>query len=99
MTWEVRMYTCTVCGNDYPYLIFEYNSLVCEACSIRKNISNCGELESEPVMVIEEEFEDVEEEDAEQLIDLMQRIENPRIREDFLALAEEYIQGFNPKED
>lgn len=93
------MYICNVCGGEFQYLIFEYNSIVCEKCSISKNISNCHELDITPIEIeearekAENAYVEVEERDAEQLFDLIEQIQNPRIREDFLDLAEQYLQG------
>lgn len=92
------MYICNACGKTNPFLIFEYNELVCEECSLHKNISNCRDL-NEPFFLQAEgecdeaEEEEIAEEDAENLLSLLENIKNPRIREDFRVLAEEYIWG------
>lgn len=94
------MYACNLCNEEFPYLIFEYNSIVCEKCSIHKNIKNCDELtklatklEENPVVPQYEEAK-VEDEDIEQLLDLIEQIKNPQIREDFFDLADQYLQGY-----
>lgn len=86
------MYTCNLCSNDYPYLIFEYNALVCENCSIHKNIKNADELPAfDCDDIVEEEVIEVEEEDVEELLAMIEQIKNPRIREDFMDIVQEYL--------
>ena len=102
------MYTCNACGGDFPFLIFEYNSLVCEACSLHKNIKNCGELEAmmealpslEPETAIESEEDELEDageeigdDDVTQLFELIAKITNPHLRADFKDLAAQYFEG------
>lgn len=91
------MYLCNACGKNNPYLIFEYNQLVCEECSLNKNVSNFKDLNESFFIQEGDANETVEEaiadEDAENLLSLLESIKNPRIREDFLELAEEYIWG------
>jgi len=103
----VPMYTCNACNGDFPYLIFEYNTLVCEKCSLRKNIQNCDELdavmaaqpltdpepETDPNAEAEEEGEEIGDEDVTQLFDLIGKINNPHLRADFKDLAEQYLEG------
>ena len=87
-------YCCSVCDKEYPYLIFEYNTLVCEKCSIRKNISNSADFDqTEEQAEVLEPAANVDERDVEQLMELIEQIENPRIREDFLSLAQQYLWG------
>lgn len=101
------MYTCNACNGDFAYLIFEYNTLVCEKCSLRKNIQNCDELDaimaalplsaSEPAAESdaedEEEGEEIGDEDVTQLFELLGKITNPQLRADFKDLAEQYLEG------
>ncbi len=94
------MYTCTVCGGEFAYLIFEYNSLVCEKCSIRKNIKNTEEFDTiaeaaDELVSLEPEVEASEEiggQDVEQLFELIDKIDNPQLREDFRDLAQQYFE-------
>jgi len=90
------MYLCNVCGNEFPYLIFEYNNLVCEACSIRKNITNCHELDEgiPEDFPQEEDVEDealIDQEDTQQLFETIDQIKNPRLRAYFKIVAEQYF--------
>ncbi|MCB9799340.1 MAG: hypothetical protein H6757_01100 [Candidatus Omnitrophica bacterium] len=88
------MYTCNICAGEFAYLIFEYNTIVCEKCSIHKNISNCQDLDTVPVTLIEPETNfEVQERDAKQLFEIIEQIENPQIREDFRDLAQQYFEG------
>lgn len=91
------MYTCNLCGKQNSYLILEYDYVVCESCSISKNLQPQDIEAIEAMSLEEEEVEDEEDEinhqDAEQLIQLIHKIENPRIRQDFMNLAEEYLSG------
>ena len=94
------MYTCTVCGGEFSYLIFEYNSLVCEKCSIRKNIKNTEEFDAMAEAAGEfssldpevEEIEEIGGQDVEQLFELIDKIDNPQLREDFRDLAQQYFE-------
>jgi len=102
----VPMYTCNACNGDFPYLIFEYNTLVCEKCSLRKNIQNCDELDAimavQPLITVEpvegsnvdeeEVGEEIGDEDVTQLFDLIGKITNPQLRADFKDLAEQYFE-------
>lgn len=92
------MYLCNMCSGEFPFLIFEYGSVVCEKCSIRKNISNCSELDGkadeEEETVSNETDEDKElfdDQDTKQLLDTLDKIENPRIRAYFKVLAQQYF--------
>ncbi len=102
------MYTCNACSGDFPYLIFEYNTLVCEQCSLRKNIKNCDELDAlmaanpltapkpeETVEAVEEtdEGEEIGDSDVTELFELIGKISNPHLRADFKDLAEQYFEG------
>lgn len=101
------MYTCNACAGDFPYLIFEYNTLVCEQCSIRKNIKNCDELDQmmaeNPLFVSEttemqaedevDEGEEIGDSDVTELFELIAKISNPQLRADFKDLAEQYFEG------
>jgi hypothetical protein len=96
------MYTCNGCGGDFPYLIFEYNSLVCEKCSIRKNIRNAAEFDAVTVALAgddpqteEEEGEEVivKGEDVKEIFTMIERISHPQIRADFMEMAEQYFEG------
>ena len=93
------MYTCTVCGGEFAYLIFEYNSLVCEKCSIRKNIKNTEEFDvmaektkdfSGPEAEAQEE--EIGGQDVEELFELIEKISNPQLREDFREMAQQYFE-------
>ena len=99
---EVRVYTCTLCNHQYSYLILEYDIVVCEQCSLIKNFSakdleefhrmSGGKLEEESSLEEEESAqENIPEKDVVQLMEVIKKIENPRLREDFLSLAEEYL--------
>jgi len=96
------MYICNTCGSENPFLIFEYNELVCEKCSFHKNISNCNDL-NERFFKVESQDEEIVnsigEQDAEELLVLLEGIKHPRIREDFLEIAEQYIWGDDSEED
>ena len=91
------MYLCSTCGSEYPFLIFEYNTVVCEKCSIRKNISNCSDFDG--TVNDQEELEsggdDDKElicvEDTKQLFAALDQIENPRIRAYFKIVAQQYF--------
>ena len=93
------MYTCTVCGGEFAYLIFEYNSLVCEKCSIRKNIKNTEEFDvmaekagdfAGPEAEVQEE--EIGGQDVEELFELIEKISNPQLREDFREMAQQYFE-------
>ena len=93
------MYTCTVCGGEFAYLIFEYNSLVCEKCSIRKNIKNTEEFDvmaeksgELPGLETAEQGEEIGGQDVEQLFELIEKINNPQLRDDFREMAQQYFE-------
>ena len=88
------MYLCNSCSGEFTYLIFEYNTIVCENCSIRKNISNCSEFDGIQEAEDGEEEEDKEcmdTEDTQQLFDTIDKIKNPRIRAYFKIVAHQYF--------
>ncbi len=94
------MYTCNGCGGDFPYLIFEYNSLVCEKCSIRKNIRNAAEFDTVAVELAGDEPQAeegeaviVKGEDVKEIFTMIERISHPQIRADFMEMAEQYFEG------
>ena len=100
------LYVCNLCGQNYPYLIFEFNSIVCEKCSLHKSIKGCEDLEldtsgleaNDPVLEEEVEIE-LRENDVEQLYSVIDKISNPQIREDFMHMAEEYLNDCDKSEE
>jgi DNA-directed RNA polymerase subunit RPC12/RpoP len=85
------MYACNLCDKEYPYLIFEYNALVCEKCSIHKNIKNVHEIPTADLGDEVEEVVEVEENDVQELFGIIELIKNPKIREDFLDIVYDYL--------
>lgn len=84
------MYQCRLCGETFQTLILEFNTLVCEGCSISKNVTNWKEFDK-GLSTEKREGVIIGPGDYQNLICAIMQIENKDIREDFLDAANEYV--------